>query len=89
MSMGACVIIYVHFTCDAVSCYSVARLLHPLTFGSLPSLSICLALRSPRNAVKTATLQSLHLKFLPTDSNHFFIGTNMVSGYFVAILKIC
>ncbi|XP_042254869.1 cytoplasmic dynein 2 intermediate chain 1 isoform X2 [Thunnus maccoyii] len=35
---------------------------------------------SPRDAVKTAktgTLQTLHLKFLPTDSNHFFIGTNM------------
>lgn len=29
--------------------------------------------------MKTGTLQTLHLKFLPTDSNHFFIGTNMVS----------
>ncbi|TKS87654.1 WD repeat-containing protein 60 [Collichthys lucidus] len=26
---------------------------------------------------KTGPLQTLHLKFLPTDSNHFFIGTNM------------
>lgn len=26
-----------------------------------------------------ATLQTLHLKFLPSDSSHFFIGTNMVS----------
>ncbi|KAG8009524.1 WD repeat-containing protein 60 [Nibea albiflora] len=33
---------------------------------------------SPRNAAKTGPLQTLHLKFLPTDSNHFFIGTNMV-----------
>ncbi|XP_071341089.1 cytoplasmic dynein 2 intermediate chain 1 isoform X2 [Trachinotus anak] len=32
---------------------------------------------SPRDAVKTGPLQTLHLKFLPTDSNHFFIGTNM------------
>ncbi|XP_039983566.1 cytoplasmic dynein 2 intermediate chain 1 isoform X2 [Xiphias gladius] len=32
---------------------------------------------SPRNAPKTGPLQTLHLKFLPTDSNHFFIGTNM------------
>ncbi|XP_060949891.1 cytoplasmic dynein 2 intermediate chain 1 [Limanda limanda] len=32
---------------------------------------------SPRNAVKTGPLQTLHLKFLPSDSNHFFIGTNM------------
>uniref|UniRef100_A0A3B4YE20 WD repeat domain 60 n=1 Tax=Seriola lalandi dorsalis TaxID=1841481 RepID=A0A3B4YE20_SERLL len=29
------------------------------------------------DAVKTGPLQTLHLKFLPTDSNHFFIGTNM------------
>ncbi|XP_074550065.1 cytoplasmic dynein 2 intermediate chain 1 isoform X1 [Halichoeres trimaculatus] len=32
---------------------------------------------SPRDAVKTGPVQTLHLKFLPTDSNHFFIGTNM------------
>uniref|UniRef100_A0A665X353 WD repeat domain 60 n=1 Tax=Echeneis naucrates TaxID=173247 RepID=A0A665X353_ECHNA len=32
---------------------------------------------SPRDAVKTGPLQTLHLKFLPTDSNHFFIGTNL------------
>ncbi|KAG7224985.1 hypothetical protein INR49_014902 [Caranx melampygus] len=32
---------------------------------------------SPRDAVKLGPLQTLHLKFLPTDSNHFFIGTNM------------
>ncbi|XP_070784308.1 cytoplasmic dynein 2 intermediate chain 1 [Enoplosus armatus] len=32
---------------------------------------------SPRDSVKTGPLQALHLKFLPTDSNHFFIGTNM------------
>ncbi|XP_053268288.1 cytoplasmic dynein 2 intermediate chain 1 isoform X1 [Pleuronectes platessa] len=32
---------------------------------------------SPRDAVKTGPLQTLHLKFLPSDSNHFFIGTNM------------
>uniref|UniRef100_A0A672JCP7 WD repeat domain 60 n=1 Tax=Salarias fasciatus TaxID=181472 RepID=A0A672JCP7_SALFA len=32
---------------------------------------------SPRDAVKTGPLQTLLLKFLPTDSNHFFIGTNM------------
>ncbi|XP_019127161.2 WD repeat-containing protein 60 isoform X2 [Larimichthys crocea] len=32
---------------------------------------------SPRNAAKTGPLQTLHLKFLPTDPNHFFIGTNM------------
>ncbi|KAK5849559.1 hypothetical protein PBY51_013885 [Eleginops maclovinus] len=32
---------------------------------------------SPRDAAKTATLQTLNFKFLPTDSNHFFIGTNM------------
>ncbi|XP_068566035.1 cytoplasmic dynein 2 intermediate chain 1 isoform X2 [Cebidichthys violaceus] len=32
---------------------------------------------SPRDAAKTGPLQTLLLKFLPTDSNHFFIGTNM------------
>ncbi|XP_072234903.1 cytoplasmic dynein 2 intermediate chain 1 isoform X2 [Leuresthes tenuis] len=32
---------------------------------------------SPRDAVKTGPLQALLLKFLPTDSNHFFIGTNL------------
>ncbi|KAL3040352.1 hypothetical protein OYC64_011393 [Pagothenia borchgrevinki] len=32
---------------------------------------------SPRDAAKTGPLQTLNLKFLPTDSNHFFIGTNM------------
>ncbi|XP_069368895.1 cytoplasmic dynein 2 intermediate chain 1 isoform X2 [Paralichthys olivaceus] len=32
---------------------------------------------SQRDAVKTGPLQTLHLKFLPSDSNHFFIGTNM------------
>ncbi|KAM9337393.1 LOW QUALITY PROTEIN: cytoplasmic dynein 2 intermediate chain 1 [Symphorus nematophorus] len=32
---------------------------------------------SPRDAVKTGPSQTLHLKFLPTDSNHFFICTNM------------
>uniref|UniRef100_A0A8D0D0N3 Dynein 2 intermediate chain 1 n=1 Tax=Sander lucioperca TaxID=283035 RepID=A0A8D0D0N3_SANLU len=32
---------------------------------------------SPRDAAKTGPLQTLHFKFLPTDSNHFFIGTNM------------
>ncbi|XP_059182754.1 cytoplasmic dynein 2 intermediate chain 1 isoform X2 [Centropristis striata] len=32
---------------------------------------------SPRDAVKTGPLETLLLKFLPTDSNHFFIGTNM------------
>ncbi|XP_069015470.1 cytoplasmic dynein 2 intermediate chain 1 [Embiotoca jacksoni] len=32
---------------------------------------------SPRDAVKTRPLQTLILRFLPTDSNHFFIGTNM------------
>ncbi|XP_070708871.1 cytoplasmic dynein 2 intermediate chain 1 isoform X1 [Pempheris klunzingeri] len=32
---------------------------------------------SPRDAAKTGPLQTLHLKFLSTDSNHFFIGTNM------------
>ncbi|XP_029934941.1 WD repeat-containing protein 60 isoform X3 [Myripristis murdjan] len=32
---------------------------------------------SPRDAKKTGPLQTLLLKFLPTDSNHFFIGTNM------------
>lgn len=34
---------------------------------------------SPRDVVKTGPLHTLLLKFLPTDSNHFFIGTNMVS----------
>ncbi|XP_034006618.1 WD repeat-containing protein 60 isoform X2 [Trematomus bernacchii] len=32
---------------------------------------------SQRDAAKTGPLQTLNLKFLPTDSNHFFIGTNM------------
>ncbi|KAM4606086.1 cytoplasmic dynein 2 intermediate chain 1 [Polymixia lowei] len=32
---------------------------------------------SPRDAMKTGPLQTLLLRFLPTDSNHFFIGTNM------------
>ncbi|KAF0028004.1 hypothetical protein F2P81_019091 [Scophthalmus maximus] len=32
---------------------------------------------SPGDAVKTGPLQARHLKFLPSDSNHFFIGTNM------------
>ncbi|XP_029001560.1 cytoplasmic dynein 2 intermediate chain 1 [Betta splendens] len=32
---------------------------------------------SPRDPTKIGPLQTVHLKFLPTDSNHFFIGTNM------------
>ncbi|XP_042366337.1 cytoplasmic dynein 2 intermediate chain 1 [Plectropomus leopardus] len=32
---------------------------------------------SPRDAAKAGPLLTLHLKFLPTDSNHFFICTNM------------
>ncbi|XP_033494622.1 cytoplasmic dynein 2 intermediate chain 1 isoform X1 [Epinephelus lanceolatus] len=32
---------------------------------------------SPRDAAKTGPFQTLHLKFLPSDSNHFFIGTSM------------
>ncbi|XP_029978971.1 WD repeat-containing protein 60 isoform X2 [Sphaeramia orbicularis] len=32
---------------------------------------------SQREATKTGPLQTLQLKFLPSDSNHFFIGTNM------------
>ncbi|XP_029314047.1 LOW QUALITY PROTEIN: WD repeat-containing protein 60 [Cottoperca gobio] len=32
---------------------------------------------SQRDAAKTGPLQTLLLKFLPTDSNHFFIGTSM------------
>ncbi|KAJ4923793.1 hypothetical protein JOQ06_028048 [Pogonophryne albipinna] len=32
---------------------------------------------SQRDAARTGPLQTLHLKFLPTDSNHFFICTNM------------
>ncbi|XP_061613779.1 cytoplasmic dynein 2 intermediate chain 1 isoform X2 [Phyllopteryx taeniolatus] len=32
---------------------------------------------SPSHADKTGPPQSLHLKFLPTDPSHFFIGTNM------------
>ncbi|KAF7669959.1 hypothetical protein LDENG_00105480 [Lucifuga dentata] len=32
---------------------------------------------SPQDVMKTGPLQTLLLKFLPTDSNHFFIGTNM------------
>ncbi|XP_076017233.1 cytoplasmic dynein 2 intermediate chain 1 [Genypterus blacodes] len=32
---------------------------------------------SPRDVMNTGTLQTLHLKFLPNDSNQFFIGTNM------------
>uniref|UniRef100_A0A3B5BEE2 WD repeat domain 60 n=1 Tax=Stegastes partitus TaxID=144197 RepID=A0A3B5BEE2_9TELE len=32
---------------------------------------------SLRDTMKTGPLQSLLLKFLPTDSSHFFIGTNM------------
>ncbi|KAF3836642.1 hypothetical protein F7725_029200 [Dissostichus mawsoni] len=35
---------------------------------------------SQRDAAKTGPLQTLHLKFLPTDSNHLFIGTNMEAG---------
>ncbi|XP_011487298.1 WD repeat-containing protein 60 isoform X2 [Oryzias latipes] len=31
---------------------------------------------SQHNAVKTEPLEALLLKFLPTDSNHFFLGTN-------------
>lgn len=51
-----------------------------LCSGTFLPLLDCLALRvSPREAVKMGPLQTLHLKFLPTDSNHFFIGTNMVS----------
>ncbi|KAM6971556.1 cytoplasmic dynein 2 intermediate chain 1 [Tautogolabrus adspersus] len=32
---------------------------------------------SPQDALNTGALQTQHLKFLPTDCNHFFIGTNM------------
>ncbi|XP_026148002.1 WD repeat-containing protein 60 isoform X2 [Mastacembelus armatus] len=31
----------------------------------------------PRDAVKMGSMQTFQLKFLPTDHNHFFIGTNM------------
>ncbi|XP_063339544.1 cytoplasmic dynein 2 intermediate chain 1 isoform X2 [Pelmatolapia mariae] len=44
----------------------------------LHSSSVLAAERgSPRDVVKTGPLHTLLLKFLPTDSNHFFIGTNM------------
>uniref|UniRef100_A0A3Q4HCU9 Dynein 2 intermediate chain 1 n=1 Tax=Neolamprologus brichardi TaxID=32507 RepID=A0A3Q4HCU9_NEOBR len=44
----------------------------------LHSSSVIAAERgSPRDVVKTGPLHTLLLKFLPTDSNHFFIGTNM------------
>lgn len=44
----------------------------------LHSSSLSIADRvSPHKAVKTAPFQTLQLKFLPIDSNHFFIGTNM------------
>ncbi|CAG5896061.1 unnamed protein product [Menidia menidia] len=32
---------------------------------------------SPRDAAKKRALQTQLLKFLPTDSNHFFVGTNL------------
>nr|XP_029138074.1 WD repeat-containing protein 60 isoform X2 [Labrus bergylta] len=32
---------------------------------------------SPHDALTTGPSQTQHLKFLPTDCNHFFIGTNM------------
>lgn len=52
-----------------------------------PSPDSALPLRvSPRDAVKTGPLQTLHLKFLPTDSNHFFIGTNMVRIFFMSMV---
>lgn len=44
------------------------------------SFSRSLSRSSTRDAKKTTLLQTLLLKFLPSDSNHFFIGTNMVSS---------
>ncbi|XP_068604282.1 cytoplasmic dynein 2 intermediate chain 1 [Brachionichthys hirsutus] len=44
----------------------------------LHSSSLATAERaSRRGGVKRGPFQTLHLKFLPTDSSHFFIGTNM------------
>ncbi|CAF94586.1 unnamed protein product, partial [Tetraodon nigroviridis] len=43
----------------------------------LHSSSILTVDRSSRDAATTGFFQTLHLKFLPTDSNHFFTGTNM------------
>ncbi|KAK2886574.1 cytoplasmic dynein 2 intermediate chain 1 [Channa argus] len=49
---------------------SKVKLLHSSSLHTVDSAS-------PRDALKTVNLQTLHLKFLPTDSSHFFIGTNM------------
>lgn len=57
-----------------------------LVFAFSPSLALLCLRVSPRDAVKTGPLQTLHLKFLPTDSNHFFIGTNMVRIFLSAIV---
>ncbi|XP_072307063.1 cytoplasmic dynein 2 intermediate chain 1 isoform X2 [Eucyclogobius newberryi] len=43
----------------------------------LHSSSLSVADRMTYKAKKTAPFQTLQLTFLPTDSNHFFIGTNM------------
>ncbi|KAK2859570.1 hypothetical protein Q5P01_004190 [Channa striata] len=49
---------------------SKVKLLHSSSLLTVNSVS-------PRDAVKLGPLQTLHLKFLPTDPNHFFVGTNM------------
>lgn len=56
-----------------------------LWFGFFPPRLPALRV-SPRDAAKTGPSQSLHLKFLPTDSNHFFIGTNMVSTISITVV---
>ncbi|KAJ0059726.1 hypothetical protein NL108_011214, partial [Boleophthalmus pectinirostris] len=43
----------------------------------LHSSSLSVVDRMSHKANKSTPLQTLQLKFLPTDSNHFFIGTNM------------
>lgn len=73
--------------CDAVLSSSLFRcclfgsnLTSDLLFYFSPLYASFQSLRgSPRDVVKTGPLHTLLLKFLPTDSNHFFIGTNMVS----------
>ncbi|XP_034024059.1 WD repeat-containing protein 60 [Thalassophryne amazonica] len=59
---------------------------HQTNLGLTPGGKVKLLLRSslqtaermsPRDVIKTGPLQALNIKFLPADSNHFFIGTNM------------
>lgn len=50
--------------------------------GSVVTFYLWFGVSPLRGSESSRRVQTLKLKFLPTDSNHFFIGTNMVSTTF-------